>query len=145
MSLAANKKLVQRFYDAINREDFDALDELCHKDFVFYSQVDTPKPGVAGFVNSEKSAFEAFESFKFPLELMVAEGDKVAAYLTIEANKQRKPTMGADPKGKSCRISVFCLLTIKDGKIIEKRAHFDVADIRRQLRYEIDYGLPVLG
>ena len=133
MSIEENKNLVRRFYDAINREDFDALDELCHKDFVFYSQVDTPILGVAGFVNSEKSAFAAFESFKFPLELMVAEGDKVAAYLTIEAKNQKLPTMGADARGKSCRISLFALLTIKDGKIIEKRAHFDVADIRRQL------------
>jgi predicted ester cyclase len=133
MSLEANKKLVQQFYEAINREDFGALKDLCHKDFVFYSQVDTPKPGVDGFVNSEKSAFDAFESFRFPLELMVAEGDKVAAYLTFEAKKQKLPTMGAEPHGKDCRISVFCLLTIKDGKIFEKRAHFDIADIRRQL------------
>ena len=133
MSLEENKNLVQRFYDAINREDFDALDELCHEDFVFYSQVDTPKLGVSGFVDSEKSAFEAFESFRFPLELMIAEGDKVAAYLLVEARNQLRPTMGAEPNGKSCRISLFALLTIKDGKIVEKRAHFDVADLRRQL------------
>ncbi|MCZ7497383.1 ester cyclase (plasmid) [Aminobacter sp. SR38] len=133
MSLDENKKLVQQFYDAINREKFEELDALCHKDFVFYSQVDTPKPGVAGFVNSEKSAFDAFKSFRFPLELMVAEGDRVAAYLIFEAKDQTLPTMGAEPHGKSCRISVFCLLTIKEGKIFEKRAHFDVADIRRQL------------
>ena len=29
--------------------------------------------------------------------------------------------------------TVFTALTIKDGKIAEKRAHFDVGDIRRQL------------
>ena len=133
MSIADNKKLVQSFYDAINREEFEKLDALCHPDFVFYSQVDTPKPGVAGFVNSEKSAFDAFESFRFPVEQMIAEGDKVAVYLTFEAKNQKLATMGAAPHGKNVRISVFCLLTIKDGKIIEKRAHFDVADIRAQL------------
>jgi predicted ester cyclase len=31
------------------------------------------------------------------------------------------------------RLSLFCLLTIKDGKIIEKRAHFDTGDSRAQL------------
>jgi steroid delta-isomerase-like uncharacterized protein len=133
MSIASNKKLVQKFYDAINREDFAALDDLCHKDFVFYSQVDTPKLGVEGFVNSEKSAFDGFESFRFPVELMVAEDDKVAVYLIFEGKNQRRATMGAEPHGKDVRISVFCLLTIKDGKIIEKRAHFDVADVRTQL------------
>lgn len=133
MSISDNKKLVQSFYDAINREEFERLHDLCHQDFVFYSQVDTPKPGVAGFVNSEKSAFDAFESFRFPVEQMIAEGDKVAVYLTFEAKNQKLATMGATPHGKNVRISVFCLLTIKDGKIIEKRAHFDVADIRAQL------------
>jgi predicted ester cyclase len=133
MSISDNKKLVQSFYDAINREEFEKLHDLCHPDFVFYSQVDTPKPGVAGFVNSEKSAFDAFESFRFPVEQMIAEGDKVAVYLTFEAKNQKLATMGATPHGKNVRISVFCLLTIKDGKIIEKRAHFDVADIRAQL------------
>jgi predicted ester cyclase len=133
MSTEDNKKLVQAFYDAINREEFVKLDDLCHPDFVFYSQMNTPKPGVTGFVNSEKSAFAAFESFRFPVEQMVAEGDKVAVYLIFEAKNQKLPTMGAPAAGKSVCISVFCLLTIKDGKIIEKRAHFDVADIRAQL------------
>lgn len=133
MSTDDNKKLVQAFYDAINREDFGKLDALCHPDFVFFSQVDTPKPGVAGFVNSEKSAFDAFESFRFPIEQLIAEGDKVAAYLVFEARNQKQATMGAAPHGKNVRISVFCLLTIKDGKIFEKRAHFDIADIRTQL------------
>eukprot|EP01041_Mallomonas_annulata_P025821 gene25821-biopygen18624 len=64
---------------------------------------------------------------------MIAEGDKVAVYLTFEAKNRKLATMGAAPHGKNVRISVFCLLTIKDGKIIEKRAHFDVADIRAQL------------
>ena len=133
MSIQENKKLVQAFYDAINREEFAKLDDLCHPDFVFYSQVDTPKPGVAGFVNSEKSAFDAFTSFRFPVEQMIAEGDKVAVYLTFEAKNQKLATMGAAPHGKDLRVSVFCLLTIKDGKVFEKRAHFDVADIRAQL------------
>lgn len=133
MSIEDNKKLVQKFYDAINRQDFGALDDLCHKDFVFYSQVNTPKPGVSGLVDSEKPAFEAFETFSFPVEQMIAEGDKVAAYLIFDGKNQIRPLMGIEPRHKDAYLSVFCLLTIKDGKIIEKRAHFDVADSRAQL------------
>ncbi|TGV11250.1 DUF4440 domain-containing protein [Mesorhizobium sp. M8A.F.Ca.ET.173.01.1.1] len=133
MSIEDNKKLVQKFYDAINRQDFDALHDLCHKDFVFYSQVNTPKPGVSGLVESEKPAFEAFETFRFPVEQMVAEGDKVAAYLIFDGKKQIRPLSGVEPRGKNNYLSVFCLLTIKDGKIIEKRAHFDLADSRAQM------------
>jgi predicted ester cyclase len=51
----------------------------------------------------------------------------------FEGKKQIGPCVGAPPRGKDCRISVMMLLTIADGKIIEKRAHFDAGDIYRQL------------
>jgi steroid delta-isomerase-like uncharacterized protein len=133
VSIEENKKLVERFYNAINREDFDALYDMCHEGFVFYNQVDTPHRGVEGFIAAEKKNFDAFESFEFPVELMVAEGDRVAAYMTFEGKNQIGECVGVPPAGKDCRFSLLMLLTIADGKIIEKRAHFDTGDIRRQL------------
>jgi predicted ester cyclase len=133
MSVEANKALVKRFYEAIERLDFEALDGMVHKDFVFYPQVDTPFPGVAGLVQSEKKSFEAFESFRFPVVELIAEGDKVAAYMYFEGKNHCAESLGIPPTGKSIRISLLHMLTIKDGKIFEKRAHFDMGDVRRQL------------
>ena len=133
MSLEENKALVQRFYATIERGDFDALNDMVHKDFVFYNQIDIPRPGVAGLVEAERKNFEAFESFIFPIDAMVAEGDKVAAYMRFEGKGYRSDVFGVPASGKSLRISLMMLLTFKDGKILEKRAHFDVGDIRRQL------------
>ncbi len=133
MSVEANKALVKRFYEAIERLDFEALDGMVHKDFVFYPQVDTPFPGVAGLVQSEKKSFEAYESFRFPVVTMIAEGDKVAVYMYFEGKNHCREMMGIAPTGKSIRISLLHMLTIKDGKILEKRAHFDMADALRQL------------
>lgn len=133
MSVEANKALVKKFYEAIERMDFDALHAMVHKDFVFYPQVDTPYPGVAGLIQSEKKSFEAFESFSFPVVTMIAEGDKVAAYMYFEGRNYVREVFGIPPTGKNVRISLLHMLTIKDGKILEKRAHFDLADTRRQL------------
>jgi predicted ester cyclase len=133
MSVEQNKTLVRNFYAAIERRDFGALDEYCHKDFVFYTQMDQPKPGVAGFIASEKASFDAFESFRFPLEQIVAEGDKVAAYLIFDAKNQIRDLGEMKGRGKNLKLSLFCLLTIKDGKIIEKRAHFDTGDAQLQM------------
>jgi steroid delta-isomerase-like uncharacterized protein len=133
MSLEKNKELVRRFYAAIERGDFDALHDMVHPDFVFYNQVDVPRPGVAGLVDSEKKNFDAYESFIFPIETMVAEGDKVAAYMIFEGKGYRSDAAGVPANGKDVRISLMMLLTIKDGKIIEKRAHFDMGDVRQQL------------
>lgn len=132
-SLEDNKHLVRRFYEAIERGDFDALHDMVHPDFVFYNQVDMPRPGVQGLIDSEKKNFDAFESFRFPVEALVAEGDKVAAYMYFEGKGYRSDVFGVPASGKDVRISLMMLLTIKDGKVLEKRAHFDVGDIRRQL------------
>lgn len=128
-----NKRLVRRFYEAIERKDFDALRPMVHEEFVFYNQVDTPRPGLQGLIDSEKKNFDAFENFVFPIVSMVAEEDKVAAYMYFEGQGYRSDAFGVPANGKNVRISLLMLLTIRDEKIIEKRAHFDVADIRRQL------------
>ena len=133
MSLEENKQLVRRFYEAIEKGDFNALHDMVHEDFVFYNQVDTPWPGVQGLVDSEKKNFDSWERYRFPIETLVAEGDKVAAYMLFEGEGYRTETFGIPPNGRNIRISLMMLLTIKDGKIAEKRAHFDMGDVVRQL------------
>lgn len=133
MSEENNKALVKSFYAAIEREDWAALEDMVHEDFVFYNQVDTPHPGLQGLIDSEQKNFEAFESFSFPVEAMVAEGDTVAAYMHFVGKGYKTDAFGVPPSGKDCHISLAMWLTIKDGKIKEKRAHFDVADVRRQV------------
>ncbi|WP_224074521.1 nuclear transport factor 2 family protein [Planococcus chinensis] len=42
VSVETIKELVRRFYEAIGREDYGALKEFVHPDFVFYPKIDTP-------------------------------------------------------------------------------------------------------
>lgn len=133
MTIENNKELVRRFYEAVDREDYDAAAEFLHKDFVFYFQVDSPIPGANGFVASEKKNFDAFENFSFRILDILAEGDKVAAYMIFEGEHTKNPVFGVAPKGNFVRFSLCMWLTIKDGKIIEKRAHFDQSDIKAQI------------
>ncbi|WP_192800117.1 nuclear transport factor 2-like protein [Priestia endophytica] len=37
MSVQANKELVRRFYETIEQENYGALKDFCHEDFVFLS------------------------------------------------------------------------------------------------------------
>ncbi|BBP59346.1 ester cyclase [Pseudomonas sp. St316] len=132
MSVEANKELVRNFYAAIQREDYAAAASYCHEHFVFYTQVDTPIPGTAGFIQSEKKNFDAFEGFTFKIQSLLAEGDQVAAYMMFDG-RQTGMLEGIEPKGARVRFSLMMLLKVADGKIIEKRAHFDQMDIRKQL------------
>jgi predicted ester cyclase len=132
MTARTNKEVVRAFYDAINRRDFGALSAYCHEDFVFYHQMDTPHPGVEGFIASEKKNFDAFADWQMPIRDIIAEGDKVAAYLVFEGT-QVGEHQGIAPTGKRLRFSLLMLLILRAGKIIKRRAHFDRLDIRNQL------------
>ena len=134
MNLEKNKDLVRKFYEAVDREDYDEASKYLHEDFVFYFQVDSPIHGAEGFVASEKKNFDAFGEFTFKIVDLIAEGDKVAAYMIHEGKHNKNPLMGLEPKGNTIRFSLMMWLTIKDGKIIEKRAHFDRADIMSQAK-----------
>ncbi|MBB3139679.1 ester cyclase [Halomonas organivorans] len=136
MSTEVNKQVVCRFYEALQNEDYAAAAALCHPDFVFYLQMDTPIHGADGFIASEKKNFDAFPGFSFRIEQLIAEGDRVAAYLVFDGVHTGGPVDGIAPAGRHLRFSLLMLLTIAEGKIIEKRAHFDRSDIRRQLTGE---------
>ena len=133
MNIDDNKELVRRFYDAVDREDYGAASKFLHEDFVFYFQVDSPILGADGFVASEKKNFDSFEDFSFRILDILAEGDKVAAYMVFEGKHTKMPVLGVEPKGNVVRFSLCMWLTFKDGKIIEKRAHFDQSDIKAQV------------
>lgn len=135
-SIEANKQLVRDFYAALEAEDYAAAARLCHPDFIFYLQMDKPVRGAQGFLASEKKNFDAFPGFSFKIETLVAEADRVAAYLIFDGKHSGGPLDGIAPAGRRLRFSLLMLLKIKDGKIIEKRAHFDRADIHRQLAGE---------
>ncbi|WP_278923877.1 ester cyclase [Pseudophaeobacter profundi] len=128
----ANKATVRAFYEAINEQRFDDLAQYCHPDFVFYHQVDTPHPGVAGFRASEEKNFAAFDDWQMPIVELIAEGDQVASYMIFEGIHARD-WAGIPASGRKLRFSLFMKLTLRDGLIVEKRSHFDRADIRQQL------------
>ncbi len=62
-----------------------------------------------------------------PIHDLFAEGDRVAAYLVFEGTHMCE-LMDVVPKGHRIRSSLLMWLTLRDGKIVDKRAHFDAAD-----------------
>lgn len=121
MSLQENKSVVQSFYNCYQNEDWDGARRLCRDDYRFYHNIDTPMTAEEYFPHEEEN-FRSIPGFTISVADMVAEGDKVAAYVIIE--RRESPTL---------RVSLLNLLTFADGKIIEKRAHYDMRDILQQL------------
>ncbi|MFC9000720.1 ester cyclase [Streptomyces rochei] len=87
MPTGTNARLVRRFYQTLEQGDYDTLTGMFHPDFVFYPQIDTPRPGAAGFIDAEKKHVDAFPGIRLTVTDTVAEGDRVGAYVVVEGTQ----------------------------------------------------------
>jgi steroid delta-isomerase-like uncharacterized protein len=133
MTAESNKQVVADFYGALISGKYDDAAAMCHEDFIFYPQVDTARAGAAGFMEAEKRHLDAFGDSTMDVEVCIAEGDRVGAYVIFEGD-QRQDYYGVPPAGAHLRMSMFNLFTFRDGLIVEKRAHYDRLDHIEQLR-----------
>ena len=126
-----NIELVTSFYQAIEDNDYESV-ALCHEQFTFYSQLDKPLD-INGFLAQEKGNMDGYPGFTFRIHDIFSHDDKVACYMIFEGVHSAM-MHDIQPTGKKVRFSLMMLLTIKDDKIFEKRAHFNEADIMKQLQ-----------
>lgn len=131
MTEEQNMEIVKEFYRLIEENKYDELEKYLHPDFKFYSQIDTPL-SADEFIAQEKGHMDAFPSFTMRIHDIFAKGDRVACYLVFEG-KNTKEFLEMPPTGKKVKFSLMFLITLKDGKFYRKRAHYDGADILRQL------------
>ncbi|EOL9123195.1 ester cyclase [Enterobacter ludwigii] len=131
MNFEKNIQTTCEFYRLIEANEYDKAKELCHPDFKFYSSINSPL-NADEFITQEKGHMDAFPGFKMTIVETFAKQDKVAAYLTF-SGLQSKAYLGLQPTHRSVYFSLMVMLTFKDGKVIENRAHYNGQDIMKQL------------
>ena len=128
-----NKELVRKFYELIAARRYDEAATLCSEDFVYYPEVHTKLKGVQAFIDLERSNMDPFGDFKMTNQFMLTDEDRVAVYLTFEGTLQQDEWHGVPVKNKDVYMDFMCMLKVKHGKIVEKRAKYDRYDIFKQL------------
>ena len=117
---AQNKALANRFGEALNRKDFDAVRELLAHDFVRHSQA-TPGLEHANrdqFIEYLKADATTFPDEHQALVHVVAEGDLVAIWLVMEATQEGP--MGPFPAShKRLRLDCSGIMRFSNGKLAE--------------------------
>jgi predicted SnoaL-like aldol condensation-catalyzing enzyme len=117
-----NKVLVKRFFQAIEDNRLDLFDTLVAQDY------NDHLPGQGKGRELLKKYFAglhgAFKNLKLPIAAIVAEGDRVAVYNTVEGIHQGD--YGSfKAKGNPINASAFQLYRIENGQLAE---HWEVAD-----------------
>ena len=121
----ANIESCKRFYDQVaNKGNMAVIDELVAADYVEHEAfpgLTTDRDGVKQFFTMMR---KAFPDLKFEVEFYMADGDRVAAYLTMTGT-HKGAFMEMPATGKTINVRTVDILRIKDGKAVE---HWGVTD-----------------
>ena len=141
MGVEENKSLVKRFYDEVwNKGNVEMTSEVFAEDYVRHDL--RPTEALPGPTGQEKIAADfrkAFPDLRMELDLILGEGDLVAARWTAEGTNTG-PWAGRPPTGKHARFSGVNIFRFQDGKVAELWNHRDDLGLMQQLGAEIYAG-----
>jgi ketosteroid isomerase-like protein len=116
----AQRAITRSLFDALNRFDVAAIDELYGEDFILWSPGTLPFSGTHGKVEAlelMKMVTSAFpEGLRFTIDAMTVEGERVA----VEAHSE-----GTHASGRDYRNEYHFLVKIRDGKIVMLKEYMD--------------------
>ena len=142
MSVAENRRLVERWYQALAEGDFETIFDMHHEDVVYNMVGNTPVSGriygkeacCNGMIGQKLLEKLVPEKIRFSREwtIVAAEGDRVVGLM-----RGGGPTKdGRDYDQTYCEI-----FTIRDGKIVEMHNFFDTVLVEACL-FDNDLGRP---
>jgi steroid delta-isomerase-like uncharacterized protein len=136
-----NKSLVLRFYEEVwNEGNVDVTSEVFAPDYVRHDlRPSRALPGPAGQAKVAADFRTAFPDLRMELDLILAEGDLVAARWTTEGTNSG-PWGGRPPTGKRARFCGVNIFRFRDGKVAELWNHRDDLGLMQQLEAEIYAG-----
>jgi steroid delta-isomerase-like uncharacterized protein len=131
--LESNKELVKKFTQAINTADWAAFDSLLTDDFTRISQTSPVEVNTReAFIALQEAFYASTPDQKITLEMLVAEGDLVAAYATYTGT-QTGPLGELPAKGKSMDSKFVTFFRIESGRIAQLWVEWDNLTMLTQL------------
>ena len=121
-----NKAIARRVYEIVSRGDFGRAEEIVDADAPDNELLpdDPPAKLIDTFVETFSEAREGFPDLSITIEDVMAEGDRVAARVTMRGT-HRGEFQGIVPTGKRVEVKAIDRLRISGGKIVEHWGHAD--------------------
>lgn len=129
-----HKSIFQRFIEAINEQNLDALNGLVHPHFVRHSRATAPLEirSLEDFKAFLRKDREIFPDEHVDVLMTVVEGDKVAAYLALTGT-QEGPIGSYPPSGRKVDVRFLTILRFESSKIAEMWVEWDNLNLLTQL------------
>ncbi len=128
-----NKAIVQRYIEEVyNQGNVNVVEELVTTDYVNHGGLSDQAPGATGLKQFIPQLRTIFPDEHLTLDLVVAEGDKVAYHWTARGTHSAE-MMGVAATGKQLTGTGISIIRIADGKIAEEWTSRDDLSIMEQL------------
>lgn len=129
---ARKKRIALLFEEIITNNRLELADELFAPDF-YWPQFGLRGPdGVRDWVRAFRTAFPDISDL---VQEQVAEGDVVVTRVEC-IGTQLGPFRGLPPSGRSAKFTAIGIDRFRGEQVVERSAHFDLADLMRQLGHE---------
>lgn len=134
MSADDNKRIVERFYDQVwGRGNVDAASEIFADDYERHDlRPSAAAPGPEGQRTIAADFRRAFPDLRMTLDLIIAEGELVAARWTTSGTHTGS-WAGIEPTGKPVSFSGVNIFRSKDRRVVELWNHRDDLGLMDQI------------
>jgi steroid delta-isomerase-like uncharacterized protein len=126
---------VNRWMDAVNRGDLEALVDMCHPDAV-HSNPNGTFRGAQGVRDLFKPIMDSSSERGVQISHVIDAGDSVVVEFVFQFRNTGPivtPEMTVPPTGKSVRLSSISIYELRDGKVAASRGMYDRLDLITQL------------
>jgi steroid delta-isomerase-like uncharacterized protein len=127
MSVEENKAIARRVYEIICTGDFERAEEIVDRNAPDNEAIPNMDPDtklIDTFKETFSEAREAFPDMQVTVEDLIAEGERVAARVTMRGT-YRGEFQGITPTGKRVEVSAIDVFRIANSKIVEHWGHSD--------------------
>jgi steroid delta-isomerase-like uncharacterized protein len=135
MPEAENKALFQRYFDEVNRGNFDVVDEIYASDYLHHDPANPdPRPvvGPQGVRDHLISLSAGFPDVNFRVDEMIADGDDVLVRWTATLT-HTGDYFGIPPTNRRAEITGMNWWIARDGKAVEGWVNRDDMGLFQQL------------
>ena len=132
MSIEENKKIVRRYQEIYNSNDLEALGEVVSDNILTPKIMSGIPRGMEGAKAAHRIMLAGFPDYQTIIDDLVAEGDKVAARITMSGTHTGS-FMGIPGTGKHVSFTGMYIARIVDGKIVEHWGEEDGVSLLQQL------------
>lgn len=131
-----NKELVLKFYEEIDKQNFDAAIAMLAPDAKIYASGSFEPAKLEDLKPMFLAWYTAFPDYAHKIEDVVAKGDKVVLRITYTGTHEGE-FFGAPPTGNSFKYLGIHMITVKEGKLVEGWILEDMLYLMQQLGMEL--------